>query len=185
MESHLTCTKCSGGLPVEHFNTGRLTGCPWCRAMLQLEVFPAFFKPRASAPSGERVVVEGESSCFYHPQKKAVIPCEVCGRFLCALCDVELDGRHLCPACLDSGRKKKTIRSLEDSRPLYNRQALVLAILPFFISGLAAIYMAVRYRNAPGSLVRPMRWAMTVALVLGILQTLVFVLAILAAVYTS
>ena len=44
------------------------------------------------------------------------------------------------------------------------RQALVLALLPFFISGLAAIYLAVRYRKAPGSLVRPMRWAMPASL---------------------
>jgi hypothetical protein len=182
MKAHIPCTKCQGQLPGEIFNTGGLSECPHCGARLQLEVFPAFFKSPAAAQSGERIVVEGESSCFFHPQKKAVVPCEMCGRFLCALCDVELDGRHLCPPCLESGKKKQTIRSLEDSRMLYNRQALVLSLLPLFISGLAAIYLATRHWKDPVSLVQPMRWAMPAALVLGILQTLVFVLAIIAAV---
>ena len=56
----------------------------------------------------------------------------------------------------------------------YGRQALLLAILPFFVTGLAAIYLAVRHRKAPGSLVSPQRWLMPTALVLGILQTLGF-----------
>ena len=59
---------------------------------------------------------------------------------------------------------------------------LVLAVLPLFITGLAAIYVAARYWKAPTSLVRPMRWAMPVALVLGILQTLGFAIVIIAAV---
>jgi len=182
MRTTVPCTKCGSQLAGELFNTGSLIACPHCGARLQLEVFPAFFKPPEVGQTGDRVVVEVESSCFYHPQKKAVVPCEACGRFLCALCDVELDGKHLCPACLESGKKKKTIHSLEDMRMLYNRQALVLAVLPLFITGLAAIYVAARYWKAPPSLVRPMRWAMPVALVLGTLQTLVFVIVIIAAV---
>ena len=182
MNAQLTCIKCCGPLPVDLFNRGDLSACPQCQVELQLEVFAAFYKSPEAAHTGERTVVESESSCFYHPQKKAVVPCEACGRFLCALCDVHLDGRHLCPSCLETGKKKKTIHSLEDMRMLYNRQALVLAVLPLFITGLAAIYVAARYWKAPTSLVRPMRWAMPVALVLGTLQTLVFVIVIIAAV---
>src|SRR5881396_3173552 len=156
----LLCTKCNSPLTEGIMNRAELTPCPSCGSPLQVEIFPAFFKRIAPGRQGESVMVEVESSCFYHPQKKAVVPCEACGRFLCALCDVELDGKHLCPACLESGKKKKTIHSLEDMRMLYNRQALVLAVLPLFITGLAAIYVAARYWKAPTSLVRPMRWAM-------------------------
>jgi hypothetical protein len=172
------CTKCGAPLSGESFNTGSLTACPKCGALVQLEVFPAFFRPQEVGRSGERVAVEEESSCFYHPKKKAVILCDACGRFLCALCDLELDGKHLCPACLESGKKKRTLQSLEDARTLYNRQALALAVLPFFISGLAAIYFAARYWKAPTSLVRPANWAMPLALVLAILQTLGFAIVI-------
>src|SRR5437870_10548188 len=178
----VTCTQCGFVLNEAMFNQPDWSHCPSCRSLLRVEVFPTLFNAPAPAQTAQSVVTEGEASCFYHPQKKAVVPCEACGRFLCALCDVELDGKHLCPACLESGKKKKTIHSLEDMRMLYNRQALVLAVLPLFITGLAAIYVAARYWKAPTSLVRPMRWAMPVALVLGTLQTLVFVIVIIAAV---
>ncbi len=68
-------------------------------------------------------------------------------------------------------------------RVLYSRQALLLAILPLFISGLAAIYIVLRHRHEPGSLVKPMRWAFPVALVLGSLQTLVFLFLIGMAIF--
>jgi len=170
----LQCPRCRAWLLGAVFNQPQLSPCPACGASLVVEVFPAFFRPMESGTSGEAVMVEGESSCFYHPQKKAVQPCDACGRFLCALCDCAIKGQHLCPACLESGSKKQAIQGLEDVRPLHSRQALMLSCLPFFITGLGGIYMALRYRNAPGSLVRPMRWAMNVALALGVLQTLSF-----------
>ena len=148
-----------------------------------VEVFPAFFRPFAPGHAGDWVMVEGESTCFYHPQKKAVVPCDVCGRFLCALCDCEIKGRHLCPACLESGQKKKSIQGLEDVRVLHSRLAFMLSLLPFFITGLAAIYVAIRYRKEPGSLVAPMRWAFPVALILGSLQTLAFLALIAYAIW--
>jgi len=178
MDAQLNCLKCGGQLPADLSNRGDLAPCPHCKTKLQLEVFPAFFRSPGAVQTGERIMIEGESGCFYHPQKKAVVPCEACGRFLCALCDVHLDGRHLCPSCLEAGQRKQAIESLQDKRVIYNRQALVLSLLPILISGLAAIYMAVRYWKAPLSMVSPMRWAMPVALVLGILQAslLLFIL---------
>jgi hypothetical protein len=168
------CPKCRAWLLEGVFNLPELSPCPACGAPLQIEVFPALFRQIAAGQSGETILVEGESTCFYHPQKKAVVPCDACGRFLCALCDCEMKGRHLCPSCLESGQKKQTIQGLEDERPLYRRQAFVLSILPFFITGVAAIVLAVRHWKTPGSLVAPMRWAMPAALILGSLQTLIY-----------
>jgi DNA-directed RNA polymerase subunit M/transcription elongation factor TFIIS len=182
MATLISCPRCGGPLASDRFNSDALTSCPQCRAESQVEIFPAFFRRPESDPRDERIVVEGESSCFYHPQKKAVVPCEACGRFLCALCDVELEGQHLCPNCLESGKRKGTLQSLENSRMLYNRQALVLSMVPLFITGLAAIYMVVRYWKAPPSLVSPARWAMPTALVLGSLQVIGLALSIIAAI---
>ena len=106
------------------------------------------------------------------PLKKAAVACDACGRFLCALCDCELNGRHYCPVCLEAGKRSENIRGLEEERFLYDRQAFVLAILPVFITGLAALYLTLRYWKAPGSLVSPSRWRMPAALTLGILQVL-------------
>src|SRR5438874_13754528 len=74
--------------------------------------------------------MEGEAGCFYHPQKRAIIPCAACGRFLCALCDVELNDEHLCPVCLETGRKKGKLTQLETKRTLYDSSALILSVLP-------------------------------------------------------
>jgi hypothetical protein len=175
------CPKCQVALPETVLNRQGLTPCPACGAPLEVEVFPALFRRIAPGREGEAILVEGESSCFYHPQKKAVVPCQACGRFLCALCDCELKGKHFCPGCLESGQKKKSIRGLEDVRVLHSRQALLLAVLPFFLTGMAAIYVALRYRKEPGSIVAPMRWAFPTALVLGSLQTAVFLFFIVRA----
>jgi hypothetical protein len=163
------------------FNAGQFASCPSCRAPLWVEVFNALFRPPSPGAVGEAVIIQGESACFYHEAKRAVVVCDSCGRFLCALCDCLLNGRHYCPPCLESGEKKRFIETLEKARPLHGRQALILAILPLFITGLAAIFLAIRHWKTPGSLVRPQRWHMPVALALASLQTLGFLFFILSA----
>ncbi len=168
------CNKCHNPLPDDLLNVTGLRACPSCGSWLQVAAFPALAVALVPGKAGERIVIEGEAGCFYHPHKKAVVPCDQCGRFLCALCDCELNGRHFCPACLELGKRKEKIQGLEDERFLYGRQAFVLAVLPLFITGLAAIYFALRYWTHPGSLVAPARWETPVALVVGSLQTLAF-----------
>src|SRR6185369_13510263 len=114
----------------ELFNRAELKPCPSCAAPLQVEVFPAFFRKITPGTGAETILVEGEASCFYHPQKRAVLPCHGCGRFLCALCDCELHGEHYCPACLETGRKKGKIKRLENRRTLYDSIALAVALFP-------------------------------------------------------
>jgi hypothetical protein len=134
--------------------------CPNCRTPLQVGVFPALFRPAAVGRQAEAVMLEGESSCFYHPQKKAVLPCDACGRFLCALCDCEVGGRHFCPTCLEAGRTKRKIKNLEKRRTLYDSIALSLTILPVLcflypsmIGAPIAIYLSFRHWNTPLSIV--------------------------------
>src|SRR5262245_64413079 len=110
-----SCTKCRTPLSADMAKLATFASCPACGASLHIEVFPALFRRLAPGSAGEAVMLDGESSCFYHPQKKAVVPCAECGRFLCALCDCELNDQHFCPACLESGKKKKRITDLEDS----------------------------------------------------------------------
>ena len=174
----IQCPRCKREVGETSFNQPDLTQCPSCGASLQVQVFPALFRRFAPGTDGELLMVEGESSCFYHPKKKAEVPCDACGRFMCGLCDCQVKGQHLCPACLESGHRKKTIQGMEDMRMLHRRQAFVLALIPFLITGIAAIYMAIRYRKEPGSLVSPMHWAVPASLILGSLQILGYLLLI-------
>src|SRR4051812_40609984 len=104
------CPKCKTPLDESVLNQPALTPCPACAVPVQVEIFPAFFRPTMTGRDGEAALLENEATCFYHPQKKALLPCEGCGRFLCALCDCELHGQHFCPACLEAGRKKGKIK---------------------------------------------------------------------------
>jgi len=174
------CPKCTRSLPPEVLNTGRLELCPFCNAQVQAAVFPSIFKWIQPGEAGARILIEGESSCFYHEQKKAVIPCDNCGRFLCALCDVELNGRHLCPACLDAGRKKGSLSELEHSRTLYDGAALSLAIVPLVIPFLGwmltiataptAIVLAIMSWRKPGSILPRGRARAIIAIVLALIE---------------
>jgi hypothetical protein len=192
----VTCTKCTAPLPGDVFNPSGLVPCPGCGQLLQVEVFPALFQRFAPGRTGEALMEEGESSCFYHPQKKAVLPCDSCGRFLCALCDCELDGRHICPACLETGKKKGKIQSLQNHRILYDSAALALAVLPMviavfvyftFITAPVALFIVIRHWNTPGSVVRRTKARHIAAITIASLQIVgwIFVIGYFATRHSS
>src|SRR6185436_3479825 len=162
-----SCPKCHGSLPGELCNSSELVRCRACDSAILVEVFPAAFQTPQAGVIAEPVVEEGVASCFYHQQKKAVTHCEACGRFLCSLCDVDFGGRHLCPGCLQTGRKKGKIAGLDTSRTLWDSGALVVCLLPtvifvlfpvYIVSAPVAITLAVISFFKPGSLVPRLRW---------------------------
>jgi hypothetical protein len=175
--SPVKCSKCQAVLSPEPFNTGQFSPCPSCAAPLAVEVFPAILQTPSAAAAAEPLLVEGQSSCFYHPAKKASIVCEGCGRFLCGLCDLELNGRHVCPACLETGRKKSKYKDLENTRVLWDHLALHTAVIPpllclspGLIGAPAALYLVLRYRKAPCSITGKSNLAFIVAGVLAVLE---------------
>ena len=181
----LQCPKCHGWLLEGVFNRQDLAPCLTCRTPVQVEVFPAFFRKTDAGTGAEAVMVEGESGCFYHPQKKAVTPCAACGRFLCALCDCELNGQHLCPACLEAGRTKGKIKSLQNQRTLHGDIALAAALYPLFawpitfITAPIALYIAIRYWKSSQSIVRRTKVRSMLAILLAGLQIVCWIIFIL------
>ena len=123
-------------------------------------------------------MMEGEASCFYHPQKKAVLPCEACGRFVCALCDCLHQGQHLCPTCLETGRSKGKIKSLENKRTRYDNMVFGLAVIGFIpvlwyflcFSAGAALFFFFRHRKSPLGLTQRSRWKLYVGAVIAVFQ---------------
>jgi len=149
--------------------------CLNCGAQLQAYVFPAISQVLVGK-GGEALLSDTEASCFYHPQKKAAAACETCGRFLCALCDVDFNGKHLCPACIESGKKKGKMTNLENRRMLHDHIALSLALLPMLIypftivTAPAAIYYAIRYWKTPSSILPRTRIRNILAIFIALLQ---------------
>jgi hypothetical protein len=176
MNPLVSCPGCRAVLLKDVFNRPELTPCPSCGVPLRVEVFPALFRKINPGESAQTIIVADESSCFYHPQKKAVRPCDGCGRFLCALCDCELHEQHFCPACLEAGKSKGKIKSLDNQRTLYDSIALSLAIYPLLIFYLSivtapmALFIAIRYWKAPQSILRRTKIRFVAAIILATLQ---------------
>ncbi|MEW6303187.1 MAG: hypothetical protein AB1705_06940 [Verrucomicrobiota bacterium] len=179
----LACPKCRGQLLATTVRPTVENRCPHCGTVLEIALFPAFFRAPEAPQAAEQVLTEGEAACFYHPQKRAVIPCESCGRFLCALCDVDLDGKHYCPNCLESGRKKGRIQKLEQQRTRYDQIALALVFYPLILCGYPslitapiAVFVALRYWNAPSSRVARTKLALGIALAFAVVEIAIWVL---------
>ena len=170
------CPECRAELVNDVVHQAEFAPCPACGVPLQLSVFPAIHRRPSVGSSGERIMVDGESSCFYHPLKKAVLPCDGCGRFLCALCDCPLEGKHFCPTCLETGRTKGTIKSLDNQRTLYGDLAIAMALAPLLIFYLtiitapATLFIAIRFWKYPQSLVRPNRSRYVIAIFVALLE---------------
>jgi len=153
----MRCGQCSWPVPPEMWNQDALR-CPVCRQRIRALAFPAILSQRAGAEP-QAVLADTEAACFYHPGSRAAIPCDQCGRFLCSLCDIEIDSRHLCSKCFEAGVASNQLEVAEKQRTMYDTIALALATLPALlfwpavIGAPAALYVVIRRWHAPGSIV--------------------------------
>jgi hypothetical protein len=173
--SLIKCDRCMASIFPDDLSGDVFAQCPSCHSWLAVAIFPAILKvPTAAAP--QPILIQGESSCFYHSEKRASIVCEGCGRFLCGLCDLEVNGRHLCPTCLDAGQKKSKFKDLENTRVLWDHLALTVALVPILfiwtsiIGAPVTLYLVLRYRKAPCSLTGRSNLMFLAAAVLALLE---------------
>lgn len=174
-QGQVACLECGRDVPADFVNAPEFLACPTCNSLLRIFAFPALH--RAENGSAARPTIEaGEASCFYHPQKQAVVACDSCGRFLCALCDVEIGESHRCPGCLDSGKRKPSANSLGNRRVLYDSLALTLAIAPILIwpftlfTAPTALYLVIRHWRQPLSGLPRTRIRFVVAFLIALAQ---------------
>ncbi len=170
------CPACRAPLSPEVLGAPTFEACADCRTPLRVRLFPAAFRAAAAAPAA--LAAPGDATCFFHASRRAAVPCADCGRYLCALCDLEIAGRHVCPSCAarraGDAREDRFVRE----RTLWDSLALALAVYPMLIfyfsivTAPAAIFIAIRYWKAPLALQRRSRFRFVVAIVLASLQLL-------------
>lgn len=154
MPATIPCTHCPASLKVEEF-VKDYASCAQCGTVQRIYAFPALFEGKRAGDFGEAVSVGDESTCYYHPEKKAVVVCEGCGRFLCSLCDLEITGAHICASCLEAGRGLEK-EKVERSRYLYEElafSAAFLSLILWFLAipiGFYALYVSIRHWKKPG-----------------------------------
>ena len=172
----LHCTHCNASLSKEAANAESLVSCAACSSLLRVDVFPAINRSLPVGQAGAALQVDKEAGCFYHPRKKAVVPCGTCGRFLCALCDVSLNGQHLCPACLEKGKTQRKIKNLENHRTCYDSVALLVATVSILIywftifTAPIVIYLTVRHWKSPSSIIPRTKVRFILAFIIAAVQ---------------
>ena len=165
--------------------------CPTCNSDLLIRAFPAMLAARPKLDLESLRVEEGESSCFFHPGKRAAETCRHCGRFVCALCVVEFDGGQWCAPCLAAATAKKTNEKLENHRVLFDSVALGLAVVPAvfvwpaLLTAPAALFVALRFWKRPTSILRRYKWRFVVAIVLALLEIGLFSVLVFAVVHQA
>ena len=174
------CPSCRTPIPAEAAADEKFYPCARCETQLEVHAFPALNRQPVVTPVAQ-VLLEGEASCFNHPQKKAVIACQSCGRFLCALCDVEIGGVHRCPACLEAGRRSQRADILETRVIRYDRIALALTTVTILmwpimiVSAPAALFLVIKYWNKRSTVLPAPRLGYVIAGILALAEIAGFI----------
>jgi len=177
----LECASCRLEVDPRFVNGATPFECGYCGKKIGIYAFPALVRPPVETSTAS-LVISSESACFYHADKQATVVCDGCGRFLCGLCDVEFDGRHLCSPCLERAHDPGAEKSNAGTRYVYyDTLALVYAILGFLffigaiVLGPMALFTVVRRWNHPRSVLPRSKWRFVLAAVLGVGQIAIWI----------
>jgi len=155
----IPCPSCGGDVrPVETETEWQY--CPSCANRLQICLWPVGRKSNRAASA-----LADQATCFFHPDKAFQACCQRCGRFVCALCDLQLGAEHVCPTCFERGRADPGAEAgtaewryrdvLYDSIALTAGWGWIL-FWPVIVAALpAVIFLHVKYGKAPRSYLIP------------------------------
>lgn len=152
----VTCPHCLLDIPAD----SRWQSCPYCQKWLQVRVWP-IVRQNTNAVS----VLSDHATCFFHPDKAFQACCQRCGRFVCALCDLQLGAEHVCPTCFERGRTDSGAAGgkaewryrdiLYDSIAVSAGWGWIIFWPTFVVALPAVIFLHVKYRKAPRSYLIP------------------------------
>lgn len=127
----VNCENCQAILPLGDLLGDAPVSCPNCGKKILVDLFPAVLSSFRKGEKAETIMESAHSSCLNHPDKAAVTICEECGAYLCSLCDLEVEGRHICPNCLKNSKEK--IKSLKTDAVLYDDIVLSVSVISFVL----------------------------------------------------
>lgn len=129
-----TCPRCKEELPQETVGEDGYVVCASCGALQRHLAFPALRNPIPTEEHPQRIQSEEEAHCAFHETNRAETPCDRCGRYLCSVCAMPLEGKTYCPACLEQllsgGGNHKYERRYRAEELRYDLIVLYLAFLP-------------------------------------------------------
>lgn len=151
----VTCPACNGNVAPVETQSG-WQSCPYCEKRLQLRVWPVVHQNTKAAAA-----LSDQATCFFHPDKAFQACCQRCGRFVCALCDLQLGAEHVCPTCFERGRADSGGEAAKAEwrhrDVLYDSIALTVGwgwilFWPTIVAAIpTVIILHIKYRKAPRS----------------------------------
>jgi uncharacterized RDD family membrane protein YckC len=192
----IRCASCQTEIPSSEWNSPDPVPCPGCNTPVLAIVFPSVAR---TLPSGtpEAKTGEGEAGCYYHDGNLATAACGQCGRFLCAVCDLDAGPAHLCPSCLNAHVASGQTPQFVQRRTLYDSIALTVAVIPnlFLITVYFTVFTApavvgftIWSWKKPGSITPRSKWRFVLALVLASVNlgfVAIIILTLFAATFRS
>ena len=155
----VSCPSCTGDVAPIATQTG-WQSCPYCQKRLQIRLWPAVRRETSAATA-----VPDQATCFFHPDKAFQACCQRCGRFVCALCDLQLGAEHVCPTCFERGHGDSGMGAgkaeWRHRDVLYDSISIAIGwgwiiFWPVIVVALPiAIFLHVKYRKAPRSYLIP------------------------------
>ncbi len=190
--------------PDDRHGEGEKRRCAGCRRIIKAQLLPALY--RGAGPPvllNEAPLVAGENACFYNPNRRATKVCSHCGVFVSDAWSAVWGTATVCLKCLENLCKSGKDRNFETRRTLWDNVSLYFSIGPFIVAGLLlltligypfsfltlfatiatapiAIFIALRYWNAPRSLVPRGRGRLIVAIGTATLQIFFWVGIVIA-----
>ncbi len=169
----LACPQCQGPLTPDMLAADAVQRCPTCATELRIAAFPAALRPCVKGGFGDLIVEDTESACFHHAGKRAKSACDGCGRFLCDLCDIRMQGRHYCSSCLEHAARFGSIPELESAYSRFDLLSLAVACLPLMLAlpvflALSFIALEVAVGAGLGMLLFPALFSAPIAMYLSI-----------------
>ena len=152
----VSCPHCSNDIPAD----SQWQSCPYCQKWLRICVWP-IVRQNTNAVSA----LSDQATCFFHPDKAFQACCQRCGRFVCALCDLQLGAEHVCPTCFERGRADSGAEAGKAEwryrDVLYDSIAVTVGwgwiiFWPTIVAAIpAVIFLHVKSRKAPRSYLIP------------------------------
>jgi hypothetical protein len=155
----VACPNCSGDVTPSQTHA-EWRNCPYCEERLQIGAWPV-----TRTNTNATIVTPEQATCFFHPDKAFQACCQRCGRFVCALCDLQLGMQHVCPTCFERGMADSGQADLKAEwrrrDVLYDSIAAALGwgwilVWPIIVAAIpTTIYLHVKFRKAPSSYLVP------------------------------
>jgi len=124
------CPNCRTTIELSQISSGTVT-CRYCGRHYEARIF----HPVSRSANVEQLAHSGPEAagaCANHPRNAAVTNCGRCGIFICALCQLEVEGATYCPMCFERLAQEGSIEGAKMRFRDYGSMAVFSALVGLF-----------------------------------------------------